>query len=181
MALLPATLASGALTPIGGKIYDKIGPKVLLPVGFAIILVPLFMLSCSNADTSIMSIIILFIVVDIGIALVMSPSQTTALSSLPKEYYPHGVAILNTLQQLSAAIGSSLFIGIMSTSQLKALSKQVPDQVAVATGFSSSTLVLSGFVLIGLCLSFTLSLGNKKVHITELDDSLEDGVEEVAV
>ena len=72
----------------------------------------------------------------------------------------------------------------MSASQLKALSKQVPDQVAVATGFSSSTLVLSGFVLIGLCLSFTLSLGNKKVHITESDASLEDkdeGVEGVAV
>ena len=61
-----------------------------------------------------MTIIILFIIVDIGIALTMSPSQTTALSPLLREYYPHGVDILNTLQQLSATIGSSLFIGIMS-------------------------------------------------------------------
>ena len=36
----------------------------------------------------------------------LSPSQTTALSSLPKDYYPHGVAIINTLQQLASAIGS---------------------------------------------------------------------------
>ena len=181
MALLPATLISGALTPIGGKIYDKIGAKILLPVGFAIILVPLFMLSRSNYDTSLMTIIVLFIVVDIGIALTMSPSQTVALSSLPKEYYPHGVAILNTLQQLASAIGSSLFIGIMSATQIKALSNHATVQVANATGFSSATLALSGFVLIGLCLSFTLSLGNKKVQIAESDASLEDGIEEVAV
>jgi drug resistance transporter, EmrB/QacA subfamily len=161
MALFPATLISGGVTPIAGKIYDRLGAKILLPVGFAVILVPLFMLSRSNADTSLMTIIMLFIVVDIGIALAMSPSQTTALSSLPKEYYPHGVAILNTLQQLSAAIGSSLFIGIMSASQLKALSNQATAQVATATGFSSATLALSGFVLIGLCLSFALRLENK--------------------
>jgi DHA2 family lincomycin resistance protein-like MFS transporter len=181
MALFPATLISGALTPIGGKIYDKIGAKTLLPVGFAIILVPLFMLSRSNADTSLMSIIILFIIVDIGIALVMSPSQTTALSSLPREYYPHGVAILNTLQQLSSAIGSSLFIGIMSATQLKALSNQATEQVANATGFSTATLALSGFVLIGLFLSFTLSLVNKKVQLTDSEASLEDGIQEVII
>jgi DHA2 family lincomycin resistance protein-like MFS transporter len=161
MTLLPATLISGVITPLAGKLYDKIGMKVLIPVGFAIILVPLFILSQANSDTSLMKIIMLFIIVDIGIALTMSTSQTTALNPLPKESYPHGVAILNTLQQLSAAIGSSLFIGIMSASQLKALSNKVSEQAAIATGFSSATLALSGVVLIGLCLS--LSLGSKKI------------------
>ena len=68
---------------------------------------------------------------------------------------------MNTMQQLSAAIGSALFIGIMSASQLKALNNQATAQVATATGFSSATLALSGAALIGLCLSFTLRLGNK--------------------
>lgn len=161
MTLLPATLISGVMTPIGGKIYDKLGGKILLPIGFAIILIPLFLLARSSHDASIMSIIILFIVVDIGVAFTMSPSQTNALSALPKEYYPHGVAILNTLQQLASAIGSSLFIGIMSASQLNALSKQVGEQAAAATGFNSATLVLCGFVLVGLILSLILSVVDK--------------------
>jgi len=161
MTLLPATIASGVVTPIGGKIYDKIGMKILVPIGFAIILVPLFILSHANSDTSLMKIVVLYMVACIGIGITMSPCQTGALNQLPKEYYPHGVAIINTLQQLSAAIGSSLFIGIMSASQQKALNNLVPVQAAVATGFSSATLVLSGFVLIGLCLSFVLRLENK--------------------
>jgi len=164
MVLLPASLASAVVTPIAGKLYDKFGTKVLVPAGFAIILVPLLILSYANTDTSIIKIIVLFVVIDIGISLTMSPSQITALNTLPKESYPHGVAILNTLQQLASAIGSSLFIGIMSASQLKALSNQVPVK-AVATGFGTAAFVLSGFVFVGLLLSIALSYLNKKTSV----------------
>ena len=88
----------------------------------------------------------------------------------PREYYPHGVAILNTLQQLSAAIGSSLFIGIMSATQMKALNNQVQEQTATATGFSSATLVLSGFVLVGLILSVGLTFIKNK-RLVSLSDA----------
>ncbi|WP_026883419.1 DHA2 family efflux MFS transporter permease subunit [Clostridium akagii] len=161
MTLLPASLIAAVVTPFAGKLYDKLGTKILVPVGFIIIFIPLFILSHANTDTSLIKIIVLFMVIDIGIALTMAPSQTTALNTLPKEFYPHGVAILNTLQQLASAIGASLFIGIMSASQLKALGNQVPAQTAVATGFSSATLALSVFVLIGLFLSIVLSFVNK--------------------
>ena len=170
MALLPATLVAAVVTPLAGKLYDKVGMKVLIPVGFAVILVPLFILSHANSDTSLMKIILLFIAVDIGIALTMSTSQTTALNPLPREFYPHGVAILNTLQQLSAAIGSSLFIGIMSASQIKALSNQVPKQAAVATGFNAATLALSGVVLIAIILSLVLSFVNKNSSLSSDED-----------
>jgi DHA2 family lincomycin resistance protein-like MFS transporter len=125
-----------------------------------------------------MTIVMLFIIVDIGIALTMSPSQTTALSPLPREYDPHGVAILNTLQQLSAAIGSSLFIGIMSATQLKALSNQVQEQVAVATGFNSAGLVLSGFVLVGLILSVVLTFIKNKRPVSSAAEVVNAEVRE---
>lgn len=162
LVLLPATIANGLVTPIAGKIYDKVGVKVLIPAGFAIILISLFILSRSTSDTSIIQVMITYIVVCIGVGFTMSPAQTNSLSQLPAEAYPHGVAIVNTFQQISAAIGSSLFVGIMSASQLKSLSNSVPEQAAVATGFQSGTLAAVIFVLIGLCLSFFLRLENKK-------------------
>lgn len=168
MALLPATLISGALTPVAGKIYDKKGSRILLPTGFIIILVSLFILAHSSNDTSLIQIILVFILVDIGVALTMSPSQTVALSSLPKDYYPHGVAILNTLQQLASAIGSSLFIGIMSAVQLKSISNGFNEWSAVASGFNISTLVLSGFVLVAVILSMILPvIKNKKSTVSD--------------
>ncbi|PRR81518.1 MDR family MFS transporter [Clostridium vincentii] len=165
MVLLPGALANGIATPIGGKLYDKIGIKVLVPVGFTIIFVALFILSRSNSETPLINIIVTYIVVCMGIGLIMSPCQTNSLKQLPKEDYPHGVAIMNTLQQISAAVGSSLFIGIMSASQLKSLNNAVPQELAVANGFNSAALVVVIFVLVGFCLSFTLGLGNKKLGV----------------
>ncbi|PEC46296.1 lincomycin resistance protein LmrB [Priestia megaterium] len=52
----------------------------------------------------------------IGISMVMLPAQTTTgLNQLPKQLYPHGTAIMNTLQQVSGEIGTALFISIMSS------------------------------------------------------------------
>lgn len=166
MVLLPATLANGFATPIGGKIYDKFGIKVLVPVGFFIALVSLFILSGSNSESSIIRILISYIFVGIGIGLIMSPCQTNSLKQLPKQYYPHGVALLNTLQQLSAALGSALFIGIMSASQVKALSNSATERVAVAAGFRTAVLAAVIFLLLGFILSFALRIENKKSNST---------------
>ena len=55
--------------------------------------------------------------------------------------------------------------GIMSASQLKALSNSATEKIAVATGFQSGTLVAVIFVVLGLCLSFALRLGDKKLSL----------------
>lgn len=163
LILLPASLANGVVTPIAGKIYDKFGVKALLPAGFIIILIALLTLSQSTSSTSLVQVMVIYIIICVGVAMIMSPAQTNSLSQLPRESYPHGVAIVNTFQQISAAIGSSLFVGIMSASQLKALNSGVLEQDAVATGFRSATLVAVGIVFVGLCLSLALSVGKKKI------------------
>jgi len=163
IVLLPATLSNGVVTLISGRIYDKIGAKKLVPTGFFILVVSLFIMSRSTVDTSVLKIMLVYILVCIGVGCTMSTAQTHALGQLPKEAYPHGIAILNTLQQISAAIGSSLFISIMSASQLKALNSAASEPVAIATGFQSATFVMVLFVLAGLFLSITLIMEKKKL------------------
>ncbi|ALB46552.1 MULTISPECIES: MDR family MFS transporter [Clostridium] len=155
LALLPAVICAGLAAPVGGKIYDKFGVKFLIPLGTGIVTVFVFSISLSKSDTSLVHLVIIYICMSVGIGLFMSPSQTHGLNQLPKEYYPHGVAIVNTLQQVSAAIGSSLFIGIMSAAQINALEvHHATNEVAIATGFSTATLVVCGFAFVGLILSF---------------------------
>ena len=168
LALLPAVLCNGIATSIGGKIYDKFGVKWLVPVGVGIMAIFVFILSQSNSETALIKVIITYICVCIGVGFTMSPSQTHSLNQLPKEYYPHGVAIVNTLQQVSAAIGSSLFMGIMSAVQLKTLaSGNVTNQVAVATGFSSATMVAVGITVVGFILSFAFGSGKSEEKNTK--------------
>ncbi|QAA30462.1 DHA2 family efflux MFS transporter permease subunit [Clostridium manihotivorum] len=155
IALLPAVICAGLAAPVGGKIYDKFGVKFLIPLGTAMVTIFVFLISLSKSDASLAHLVIIYIFTSVGIGLFMSPSQTHGLNQLPKEYYPHGVAIVNTLQQISAAIGSSLFIGIMSAVQINALEVQhATNEVAVATGFSASAMVVCGIALVALILSF---------------------------
>ncbi len=164
LALLPAVLCNGVLTTIAGKIYDKKGIKVLAPSGLIVATIFVFLLSRAESSTPLTFIIVVYALVYMGVAFVMSPTQTYSLSNLSKEYYPHGVAIVNTLQQVSAAIGSSLFIGIMSAGQEKALSTgscSVED--AIASGFSEAALVNGIIVLIGVVISLVLVSRKKKV------------------
>lgn len=168
LALLPAIICNGIATAIGGKIYDKCGVKLLVPAGVGIIAIFVFVLANCSSETSLIKIIIAYICVCVGVGFTMSPCQTHSLNQLPKEYYPHGVAIVNTLQQVSAAIGSSLFMGIMSAVQLKTLAAQhVSNEVAVATGFSSATMVAFGIAIVGLILSFVFGKDKKSLKSKE--------------
>lgn len=47
--------------------------------------------------------------------MIMMPAQTNGLNQLPPELYPHGTAIMNTLQQVSGAIGTAVGISILSS------------------------------------------------------------------
>ena len=143
-------------------LYDKIGSRILIPTGFAIITVALFILSTVGTETGLLKIVITYAIVCIGIGCTLSISQTSALNILPKQYYPHGVAILNTLQQVAAAIGSAVFIGIMSSSQSKVLATLGSVEGSVAYGFRTAVLALNLFAFIGLCLSIIMSIKNKK-------------------
>src|SRR5699024_10063886 len=50
-------------------------------------------------------------------------AETNGLNQLPKHLYPHGTAIVSTLQPVAGAIGVSAFISIMNTRQASILAQ----------------------------------------------------------
>ncbi|MDW4510821.1 lincomycin resistance protein LmrB [Priestia megaterium] len=81
-----------------------------------LVILSLGLFSQLAASTSVAYIVALHVMMLIGISMVMLPAQTTTgLNQLPKQLYPHGTAIMNTLQQVSGEIGTALFISIMSS------------------------------------------------------------------
>lgn len=115
LVLMPGGLVNGIMAPVSGKLFDKFGPKVLVIPGLALLVLSIFLFSQIDADWSRGYVILVHIIMMIGISLVMMPAQTTALNQLPQKLHPHGTAILNTLQQVAGAIGTALFISIMSS------------------------------------------------------------------
>jgi len=82
--------------------------------GLILVLVGVYLFTGIDAETTAGYIVTLHIILLIGISLIMMPAQTTGLNQLPRSLYAHGTAIMNTLQQVSGAIGTALFITIMT-------------------------------------------------------------------
>src|SRR5699024_10614546 len=80
----------------------------------------------------------------ISVSAIMMPALTNGLNQLPKDLYPHGTAIMTTLQPVAGAIGVSAIIAIMNAKQNSVLAKETnpTDPIVV-----SKTMV-SGVVLV---------------------------------
>lgn len=160
LVLLPGGIINGIMSPITGRLFDKYGPRGLVTPGFIIMVIMLWNLSKVTTETPLLTMIILHSLLFIGVSLVMMPAQTNGLNQLPRELYPDGTALINTLQQVSGAIGTAVAITIMSVSETTYL-KGLPDPSSPSAISESLTAgVQSAFIfgltlaIIGLVMSF---------------------------
>lgn len=102
--LFPAILFSCLISPLAGKVYDKHGAKVLLPLGFACIFVGTLALALAHSTGWVVLLAIFYIPVICGSALIIGPVQSFALSHLTPELNPHGVIVISTGFQIAGCI-----------------------------------------------------------------------------
>jgi DHA2 family lincomycin resistance protein-like MFS transporter len=121
LILLPGGVVNGIMAPVSGKLFDKFGPRVLVIPGL-VIAASLWLFTRFDETTTTGFLVAVHIALMVGVALVMMPAQTAGLNQLPRHLHPHGTAILNTLQQISGAIGTALYFSIMSGGQKQYLS-----------------------------------------------------------
>lgn len=131
LMMLPGALMMGIMSPITGKLFDRIGPRPLAIVGLSIVTVATYYLSKLTLDTSYTYLIIAYTVRMFGMSMVMMPIMTNGLNQLPMRLNPHGTAINNTLQQVAGAIGSAVMITIM-TSRTKSEVEDMDIKATVA-------------------------------------------------
>ncbi|WP_413500365.1 MDR family MFS transporter [Psychrobacter maritimus] len=160
LILMPGGALNGILSPVAGRVYDMYGPKWLLTPGFIIMIIMLWLLSNVTTETTIPMAIFLHSGLMIGVTFVMMPVQTHGLNALPKNLYPDGTALINTLLQVSGSIGTALAITIMSTSQSNFLKTVAdpsdPSLVSTSLTAGVQTAFILGIVLavFGLMISF---------------------------
>ncbi|XXM71076.1 MDR family MFS transporter [Lysinibacillus sphaericus] len=117
LLLLPGALLNGLMSPVMGSLFDKFGPRKLIIPGTIVLTGVIFFYSNINEATPIWLFIIVYVLLMLSISAIMMPAQTNALNELPKNLYPHGTAIANTLQPVSGALGVSIFVSIMTQSR----------------------------------------------------------------
>lgn len=116
LLMLPGALVMGAMSPIVGRIFDKVGAKIIVIPGLLITVITTYLFSRLDLEISYFSLMMLYTVRMFGMSLVMMPVVTNGMNALPKRLSPHATALNSTLQQVAGAIGSALLISVMTTS-----------------------------------------------------------------
>ncbi|EKN70854.1 multidrug resistance protein [Neobacillus bataviensis LMG 21833] len=153
LALLPGALISGVMSPIVGRIFDKIGARGLVMIGLTIMTAASFAFTTLSPSTSMTYITVLYGIRMFGLSMVMMPVATAALNQLPKRLIPHGAAMDNTMKMIAASVGTAILVTVMTTTAEGA--KHRPD-IAYPDihGANIAFLAVSILSLVALILSF---------------------------
>lgn len=160
LVLLPGSLLNGLLSPFMGALFDKVGPKVMMIPGSVLLSLAMLIYTQLDVDTPIWVISATYIVLMVSISAMLMPAETNGLNQLPKHLYPHGTAIVSTLQPVAGAIGVSAFISMMNTRQFAILNEaadptsQATINAALVSGVELVYFIALLIALVALVMSF---------------------------
>lgn len=148
LVLLPGAVVMGLMNPLTGYLFDKFGGTWLARIGLLVLVASSVPFTVLTAHTSFTYLAISNALRMISIAMVMMPMTTLAINQLPNHLIAHGTAMNNTFRQMAGAIGTALFITLMSVSAnpsdgVEGIIHGVNVTFMVATGISVVALILS--------------------------------------
>jgi DHA2 family multidrug resistance protein len=114
--LLAIAIPSGIATPLAGRLYDKIGPRMNLIVGFGILCINTWQLSKIGATTPISYILFLLALRGLAFGLTLQTSFVAALSSIPLNVLPRGSSLVNSTRFVVQAVSVAAMATILSSS-----------------------------------------------------------------
>ncbi|PQQ40840.1 MFS transporter [Photorhabdus luminescens] len=105
MMLLPTTAMVALLSPIVGRLTDRMGVKIILVSGFLFFAISAFLQTLFSEYSSLFSIAIAFTLMGIGWACVLGPSTVAALSSVPERMGAVAMGSSWTVHNIGGAVG----------------------------------------------------------------------------
>jgi EmrB/QacA subfamily drug resistance transporter len=130
--LLPMALAGGVFVTLSGRMYDKVGPRPLMAVGFSLLIVNTWQLSQLKADTPIGWLLFLLVLRGLALGLTVQTTNVTALSVVPHRDLARGSSLVSATRLVIQSIGVAVLATVLAsaiTPDVKAMQNQF-SQVA---------------------------------------------------
>lgn len=148
--LVPGGALIAIVSGLGGRVYDRFGPRPLAIPGAVVWTASLWFLSQMNGDTSVVTILMAYLVLSASQALMWAPMTTTALASLRADLYPHGTAAFTTIQQLAGAAGGAVLISAYTIGAKDAGALDMAESVSAAQAAFTTAGVIAIVAVLGV-------------------------------
>lgn len=115
--LLLGCAVGAVMAPLSGRILDSLGPRRPIFTGSCCLLAAVVLLALCSANLHTMLATGIYVLFAFGQSLMIGNTMTTALQTLPDRVRADGNAVINTLQQLAGAMGTSVVTLVVNTAQ----------------------------------------------------------------
>ncbi len=115
LVTLPGSLAMALVSPFAGKLYDKVGMKLLFIAGAVCMLVSNIGMVLITLQTPVWLPAVYNVIRCISIGCLMMPVVTWGVGNLDKSSTPHATALLTSLRTIAGAIGMAVFVSLMTS------------------------------------------------------------------
>ncbi|WP_181350407.1 MDR family MFS transporter [Thalassobacillus sp. CUG 92003] len=151
LVLLPGAVITGIMSPITGRIFDRIGARLLAIVGLTIITGSSLVFAFLDTSTTLIFLMVVYAIRMFGFSMVMMPVTTAGLNELPRDIIPHGAAMNNTMRQIAASVGTAILVTVMTTTALRAEQQDIANPSI--HGVNTAFIVVTVLSFIGIILS----------------------------
>nr|WP_314419500.1 MFS transporter [uncultured Erwinia sp.] len=139
--LLPVTLVMALVSPLAGKVSDRVGPWPVLTAGFVMLALSAALQSQFSSPPSLLLTVAAFVLMGAGWGAILGPSVAAALGALPHEMHGQGIGISWTLHNLGGALGLTM-------------ATQIYQQSGAETGYGWVMGILTLLSLLGAGLGY---------------------------
>ena len=161
LVLTPGAIALAVLSPIAGRLSDRIGFKSLIYAGLAIMLLSVLFISAFAAGGPAYLVAMGMLGVGAGFALTNSPNVNAAAAALPQEETGVGLGIFNGLFFLGGGTGPAIVGAFLAAHREAGVGAIIPFYQFDAAAFSDAFLLVTLALLISLVAALGIREGKK--------------------
>lgn len=116
LIMLPGAVIGAVTALIAGRLFDKLGVrKLAIPGTFVAVLGGIGLLSFA-LDTPLVWVTCVYSILALGLEFTMTPLNTWGINSLDNKVIQHASATSNTINQISASLGTAILVSLSATS-----------------------------------------------------------------
>ncbi len=145
---IPQVIMSGLFMPLGGKLFDKFGARVLAIVGIGLIGGGLFQLSQVTADTASWYVITALMIMGAGMGLSMMPVNTHILKAAPRNLVSRVTSLTTAAQQVIVSFAIAGLSGYFSSRVTHHMMTANGDSAGAMSAAFGDTFMFGAFIAV---------------------------------
>ncbi|MCL6516848.1 DHA2 family efflux MFS transporter permease subunit [Alicyclobacillus sp.] len=114
LLMMPGAIVMGIMSPITGKLFDRVGARPLVIFGLIVTIVTTYDFAHLTPTTSYEHLMWLYTARMFGMSFIMMTIMTAGLNQLPRRLNAHGTAAANTARTVAGSLGTAILVTIMS-------------------------------------------------------------------